>query len=90
MYQEGHMTGQVTFDFDECRLLDKMWPAGTDESDAITQSLRCYSLADFRMLLKGSNLNLETFESYESAFDFNKRAPLKKAEIYLTKLTRTT
>lgn len=86
VYQEGKMMGRSVFDFDQSRLHDQMWPADSDESKAITQTLRCYSPADFRLLLKGTNLKLDAVEPYESAFEFDKRVPLSEAEIYLTKL----
>lgn len=86
VYQQGNMMGRCDFDPDECRLLDKMWPVGSDETKAINQSLRCYSPADFQLLLQGTNLKMHTLEPYESAFEFDNRVPLQEAEIYLAKL----
>lgn len=77
--------GRSDFDPHGCRLLDSIWPVGTDESQAVTQSLRCYSLADLRLLLEGTGLALQTIEPYESE-DHDKRVSLKQALLYLAKL----
>jgi len=45
------------FDGDECRMLDTWWPRGKPD-EAVTQSLRCYSPADLRLLLRGTGLVL--------------------------------
>lgn len=73
------------FDADGSRLVQSIWPVGEDESQAVTQSLRCYSPADFRLLLEGTGFVLQTLEPYESE-DHEKRVPLKQAMLYLTKL----
>lgn len=46
------------FDADGCRLLDSWWTPGQD-SERVTQSLRCYSPQDLRLLLQDSGLTLE-------------------------------
>lgn len=46
------------FDADGCRMLDHWWPP-EDESQRVTQSLRCYSPQDLRLLLQGTGLKLE-------------------------------
>ncbi len=61
-YQEGTMYG-VEFDADGNRQLASQWPVGADQSEAITQYLRCYAPADLRLLLEGTGLVLETYES---------------------------
>ena len=73
------------FDWHEGRLLESIWPVGQDETQAVTQSLRCYAPADLRLLLNGTGLALQTLEPYESE-DHEKRVPLKEAMLYLTKL----
>ena len=73
------------FDADGCRLEQTYWPAAEDQSQSVTQSLRCYSPADLRLLLEGTRLALHTIEPYESD-DHEKRVPLKQAAHYLTKL----
>ena len=84
-YREGNAMGRSDFDPDGCRLLQSIWPVGEDESQAVTQSLRCYSPADLRLLLEGTRLALHTIEPYESG-DHEKRVPLAQAMLYLTKL----
>ncbi len=61
--QEETMYG-VEFDADGSRQLASQWPVGADQSEAITQYLRCYSPADLRLLLEGTGLVLETYEAY--------------------------
>jgi SAM-dependent methyltransferase len=85
-YQEGNVMYRSGFDADGCRLEESIWLVGEDESQAVTQSLRCYSPADLRLLLEGTGLALYTIEPYASAWDYDKPVSLKKAEIYLTKL----
>lgn len=50
-----HFTQTYGFDADGCRMLDTYAPR---EGDAFTQSLRCYSPADLRLLLPGTGLRL--------------------------------
>lgn len=82
----GKFMERSDFDPDGCRFLHSIWPVSADEAQAVTQSLRCYSPADFRLLLEGTGLAMQTYEPYASAFLFEKPVPLKQAEIYLTKL----
>ncbi len=79
------------FDAEGCRLLDRWWPAG-DESQAVTQSLRCYSPADLSLLLAGTGLRLSAVEpggavDYATG-SYTERAPLREAMQYLAKLVR--
>ena len=83
-YDEGAAMGRWGFDAEGSRALGPIWPAG-DESQAVTQSLRCYSPADLRLLLEGTGLSLETYEPYESE-TYETRVPLEQALLYLTKL----
>ncbi|MGZ3679722.1 MAG: class I SAM-dependent methyltransferase [Ktedonobacterales bacterium] len=46
------------FDADGCRMLDRWWAPGHDD-EGVTQSLRCYSPQDLRMLLNGTGLDLD-------------------------------
>lgn len=85
VYREENVMCRSEFDPDGCRLLQRIWPVGEDESQAVTQSLRCYSPADLRLLLEGTGLALHTIEPYESE-DHAARVPLEQATLYLTKL----
>lgn len=86
VHQEGKFISRSDFDLDSCRLLNSIWPVGEDESQAVTQSLRCYSPADFRLLIEGTGLTLDSYEPYESGFKFEEPVPLKQSAIYLAKL----
>jgi SAM-dependent methyltransferase len=83
-YREGGAIGRGGFDPEGCRGLNTIWPVG-DESQAVTQSLRCYSPADLRLLLEGTGLVLDTFEPYASE-EHKDLVPLEHAMFYLTKL----
>jgi SAM-dependent methyltransferase len=77
------------FDAEECRMLDRWWPLD-DEQQAVTQSLRCYSPADLRLLLDGTGLSLAAVEpggamDYERR-QYRQRVPLAQAMAYLAKL----
>lgn len=84
--QEGNIMYQSDFDAAGCRLEESLWLVDGDESQAVTQSLRCYSPADLRLLLEGTELTLHTIEPYASAWDYDKPVSLQKAAIYLAKL----
>jgi SAM-dependent methyltransferase len=91
-WQVGQAMRRYDFDANMCRMLDRWWPIG-DESRAITQSLRCYSPADLRMLLEGSDLALLDVVP-GGAVDFNagvyrERVPLGQAMQYLAVLGMT-
>jgi len=45
----------------ECRMIDKWWPKD-NESLAVKQSLRCYSPADLKMLMEGTELMVESIQ----------------------------
>lgn len=77
------------FDPEGCRLLDTWWPEG-DETRAVTQSLRCYSPADLRLLLAGTGLALNGLEAggavnYED-FSWEPRVELGRAMQYTARL----
>ena len=87
--QFGGVCRRYGFDADGCRMLDTWWPFGR-EAEAVTQSLRCYSLADLRRLLEGTGLVIESVEprgAYDPVQDrFIEDAPLGQAMQYLAKL----
>lgn len=85
----GKAIRRYDFDADQCRWLDKWWLA-EHEAQAVTQSLRCYSPADLRLLLKGTGLSLDSVEP-GGTVDWEKgeyihKAPLGKAMYYTAKL----
>lgn len=84
--QEGSMMIRSDFDANSCRLEESYWSVDDDESNAVTQSLRCYTPADLRLLLDGTKLSLQSLESYASSWDYTEPATLREAAIYLAKL----
>jgi SAM-dependent methyltransferase len=78
-YREG-------FDADGSRMTEEMWRAG-EEDDVVTQSLRCYSPADLRLLLEGTDLGLVEIEPYGDQW-YGEPAALEDAMVYLAKLAR--
>ncbi len=81
----GLATRRYDFDGDGCRMLDRWWKTG-DESTAVTQSLRCYSPQDLRLLLQGTGLRLESVEpggrvDYATG-RWHAVAPLEQAMVY--------
>jgi SAM-dependent methyltransferase len=85
----GQAARRYQFDAVECRVLDRWWPLN-NEQQAVTQSIRCYSPADLRLLLEGTGLALADIEpggamDYERS-QYTPRVPLAKAMQYLAKL----
>jgi SAM-dependent methyltransferase len=78
-YREG-------FEAEGNRMTEQMWRAA-DADDVVTQSLRCYSPADLRLLLEGTDLGLVTIESYMDQW-YGEPAALGDAMVYLAKLAR--
>ena len=74
------------FDADGSRMTEQMWRSDHEE-DVVTQSLRCYSPADLRLLLEGTGLALTTVESYVDQW-YAESCPLENAMLYLAKLVR--
>ncbi len=79
------------YDFDPIggRFLDQWWPIG-DKSQLITQTVRCYTPADFILLIEGTGLAVEivavdgnTFRADESSTVAH---PLWDAFSYVVKL----
>jgi SAM-dependent methyltransferase len=83
-WDPGSVKDRYDFDPDGCRMLDRMWRVG-DESNAVTQTIRCYSPADFRLLLEGTGLVLQGQESFGNE-TYEQVVPLQEAMIYLAKL----
>jgi len=85
----GGVCRRYGFDADGSRMLDTWWPVGR-ETEAVTQSLRCYSPADFQLLLKDTGLSFESVEprgAYDPVQDrFIEDAPLVESMQYLAKL----
>lgn len=80
------------YDFDamNCRMLDTWWNKD-DLSETATQSLRCYSPADLRLLIRDLDLAVVHCEpggamDYESGI-YMEKAPMRQALSYLAKLT---
>jgi SAM-dependent methyltransferase len=73
------------FDAETSRMTEQMWRAG-HESDIVTQSLRCYSPADLRLLIDGTGLVLQGFEPYSDE-GYEQPCPLDEAMLYLAQLT---
>ena len=74
------------FDADGCRVIDTWWQVDQPD-EAITQSLRCYSPADLRLLLQGSGLVLIDripggSLNYETGV-YTNQVPLEEAMSYL-------
>ena len=74
------------FDADGGRMTEQMWRAGR-EDEVVTQSLRCYGPADFRLLLEGTGLLLVEVEPYEDQW-YGEPCALEHAMVYLAKLAQ--
>jgi SAM-dependent methyltransferase len=78
-YREG-------FEAEGSRMTEQMWRKGREE-DVVTQSLRCYSPADLRLLLEGTHLVLEEMEPHSDQW-YGEPTALEDAMVYLAKLAR--
>jgi hypothetical protein len=83
---------RYAFDANNCRMLDRWWPKDNEQA-AVTQSLRCYSPADLRLLLKSTGLSLASFKpggavDYEAG-RYLPEVALEKAMQYTAKLVKT-
>jgi hypothetical protein len=74
------------FDAEGNRMTEQMWRAA-DEADVVTQSLRCYSPADLRLLLERTDLELAGIEPYVDQW-YGEPAAIEDAIVYLAKLAR--
>ena len=85
VHEDFDAYGRTSFDPATCRLLNSIWRKDADESDAVTQSLRCYSPPDLRLLLEHTGLTLQAIEPYANA-DHETIVPIEQAMFYLAKL----
>jgi SAM-dependent methyltransferase len=72
------------FDAEGCRMTERMWRVG-HESDAVTQSLRCYSPADLHLLLEGTGLSVIDIEPFSDE-GYGEPCELTAAMLYLATL----
>jgi SAM-dependent methyltransferase len=72
------------FDAEGSRMTERMWRVG-HEDDAVTQSLRCYSPADLRLLLEGTGLSLVDVEPFRDE-TYSEPCELADAMLYLARL----
>jgi SAM-dependent methyltransferase len=73
------------FDAQECRMTERMWRVGHEE-DGVTQSLRCYSSADLRLLLEGAALSIRDVEPFTDE-TYGEPCDIADAMLYLAVLT---
>lgn len=87
--QDEAYTQGYGFEADGCRMTDTYTPAA---GDPITQSLRCYSPADLRLLLAGTGLTLTGLwpggEYDPGTRTWHPEVPLARAQSYTALLTR--
>ncbi|HLQ70323.1 MAG TPA: class I SAM-dependent methyltransferase [Bacillota bacterium] len=89
--QFGKIHREYGFDAEECRMLDNWWLAD-DKENVITQSLRCYSPVDLKLLLNDTELQFIHYESggamdYEN-WTYHESVSLEKAMMYTAKLQK--
>lgn len=81
----GDLIRRTDFDYRECRFLDSFWPRGK-KKEAITQSLRCYTITDLKLLLAGTGLKLtgiDTVEGFDrETGEFSTGVDFKDAMMY--------
>ncbi len=81
----GEAPHEVTFDADGCRVQVRTDPL--QDGPRSIRVVRCYSPADLRLLLEGTELRLDGLEAYVG--DGYEAAPsLESAKLYLAKLVR--
>ena len=81
---------QYDFDAIGCRMLDTWWHSDSPE-DKVTQSLRCYSPADLRLLLQSTDLHLYGIAKTGGAVDYttgnySPNVDLNQAMSYVAKI----
>jgi SAM-dependent methyltransferase len=84
------MNRRCHFDPLNCRWIDEWEPVDAPDK-ALAQTVRCYTPADFLLLLEGTNLKLKRLEVNGEALDFQSGAvvtdgPLMEAYSYLVQL----
>ncbi|MBE0634838.1 methyltransferase domain-containing protein [Candidatus Bipolaricaulota bacterium] len=82
---------RYSYDAARSRMLDTWWPTGTPD-EAVTQSLRCYSVDDLESLLDGTGLRLTGVQP-EGSYDhetkiFHPSSPMKEAMQYMAFLEK--
>ncbi|SES13756.1 bifunctional 2-polyprenyl-6-hydroxyphenol methylase/3-demethylubiquinol 3-O-methyltransferase UbiG [Psychrobacillus sp. OK032] len=82
----GNKHRKYDFDFMQCRMLDTWF----DGDEAVTQSLRCYSPQDLRLLLEDSGLTLVDIKpggamDYKT-WEYHENVNLNEAMSYMAKL----
>jgi len=87
----GKIKTKYGFDAEGCRMLDSWWLEDRKEN-VITQSLRCYSPADLKLLLNNTDLQYIHHEpggsmDYEN-WTYNATVPLSEAMMYTAKLQK--
>lgn len=83
----GSARSRYGFDPYGCRMLNKWWDADTEgESDAVEQSLRCYSPADLVLLVKAAELDVVQVEPHGAmnaeTGTYEPSVPLERAMSY--------
>ena len=84
------MRHRCHFDPVQCRWIDE-WEPTAEPDKVLAQTVRCYTPADFALLLKGSGLKLKSIEIDGVELDFNSNGitlsgPLMEAYSYLAQL----
>ncbi|MCP4442533.1 MAG: class I SAM-dependent methyltransferase [Aureispira sp.] len=87
----GDCIRRYEFDAIGCRLIDKWWLKEKPDY-VVNQSLRCYTPADFQMLLKGTGLKFDRLQpggkvDYD-LMEFDKVAPLDEAMTYYARVIK--
>jgi SAM-dependent methyltransferase len=87
----GGVARRYDFDANGCRMLDSWWHIGAPDQ-TVTQSLRCYSPADLRLLLRDTGLKLIDCEpggavNYDTK-EYTAHAPLAQAMSFTAKLVK--
>jgi SAM-dependent methyltransferase len=72
------------FDAEGSRMTERMWRVGHEDA-AVTQSIRCYSPADFRLLLEGTGLSVVDIEPFADE-GYGEPCGLDEAMLYLATL----
>jgi SAM-dependent methyltransferase len=72
------------FDAEGSRMTERMWRVGHEDA-AVTQSIRCYSPADLRLLLEGTGLSVVDVEPFADA-GYGEPCGLDEAMLFLATL----
>lgn len=91
--QFGDVMRRYGFDAEGCRMTDTWWHIDSPDQ-TMTQSLRCYSPADLRLLLRDTGLQLVDIVETGGALDhqsgqYRPHTDLDNAMSYVAKLTHT-